>query len=113
VSRKLFPIPVVLLAVIAGLICLPGAAATGGPVAHQSVQCGSVSTKNGGEARYINAIIVNCSKARAVAKKARGQRKYKSSRMTCKRKAKTISGVGYNCTRTGLKGGVGFIYIKP
>ncbi len=105
--------PAVLFAVIAGLMCLPGAAAAGEPVAHQSVQCGSVSTNDGGEARYINAIQVNCSKARKIAKKARGQRTYKSLQMTCKRKRKTISGVGYNCTRRGLKGGVGFIYIKP
>ena len=104
---------VVLPALIAGLACLPGAAAAGGPYAHQSAQCGSVSTKNGGESRYINAISVSCSKARKVAKGARGQKKYKSSKLTCKRKAKTISGVGYNCTRRGLKGGVGFIYIKP
>ena len=105
---------VVLPAAIACLICLPGgAAAAGGPYAHQSAQCGSVSTKNGGESRYINAISVRCSKARKVAKGAKGQKKYKSSKLTCKRKAKTISGVGYNCTKSGLKGGVGFIYVKP
>jgi len=104
---------VVLPAVIAGLACLPGAATAGGPVAHQSIQCGSVSTKSGGESRYINAISVRCSKARKVAKGARGQKKYKSSKLTCKRKGKTISGVSYNCTRRGLKGGVGFIYVKP
>ena len=105
---------VVLPAAIACLICLPGgAAAAGGPDAHQSAQCGSVSTKNGGESRYINAMIVSCSKARKVAKGARGQKKYKSSKLTCKRKGKTITGVGYNCTRRGLEGGVGFIYIKP
>lgn len=105
--------PVVLFAVIAGLMCVPGAAAAGGPVALQSVQCGSVSTNDGGEARYINAIGVNCSKATKIAKRARGQRKYRSFQMTCKRKRKTISGVGYNCTRRGLNGGVGFIYITP
>jgi hypothetical protein len=108
-SRRAIVLPVL----IAGLICLPGASAADGPEAHQSAQCGSVSTGNGGEARYINAISVTCSKARKVAKKARGQKKFKSSRLTCKRKAKTISGVGYNCTRRGLKGGVGFIYVKP
>jgi hypothetical protein len=100
-------------AVIGGLmICLPGATAAERPEAHQSAQCGSVSAGNG-ESKYINAILVSCSKARKVAKKARGQKKYKSSKLTCRRKAKTISGVGYNCTRKGRDGGVGFIYVKP
>ena len=105
-ARAAFPVAIV-------LICLPGTAAAAGPRAHQSIQCGSVSTKNGGESRYINAISVKCSKARKVAKKARGQKKFESAGLTCKRKKKTITGRGYNCTRSGLEGGVGFIYVKP
>ncbi len=92
---------------------LAPAAATARPVATAAVQCGSYTTKNGGGAWYVNAIGVKCSKAGKIARLARGKR-YTAYGFKCKPKRSAgISGLSYNCTKRGLRGGVGFIYKKP
>ena len=107
-------------AVAAALIALCAPVATAragdsqGPTAQASLECGGVTTKNGGVADYINIIgaKMSCRTARKVAKSAKGK-KYEASGYSCKKpKRSTVTGsLFYNCQKG--KTGIGFRYAKP
>jgi hypothetical protein len=97
----------------AALVAAASPAGASGPTAHESLQCGSASTSNGGVAAYINAIRVSCPRARKVARHARGQKRYSASGFTCRRHKPSpgTSSPIYDC-RNGNKD-IGFTYHKP
>ena len=100
-------------AVVASALCLPAAVSAESPTARQALQCGTISTSNGGQARFINTYRTTCRTATRVAKKARG-RKYTALGFMCKpKKTSGISGLSYLCKNSGATGSLGFIYRAP
>jgi hypothetical protein len=75
--------------------------------AASSTKCGSVKTRNGGQARFIFAQKVSCTSARSIAKKANGKT-YKYGGFTCR----PVAGL-YGCSKPGTTRSVGFSYRKP
>ena len=63
-------------------------AASPPPGAQNTKKCGTVTTKNGGKARYIRASKTPCSTAKAVAAKANGKA-YRTSGFSCTRISST------------------------
>ena len=100
-------------AVVASALCLPAVVSADSPTARQAIQCGTISTSNGGQARFINTYRMKCGTARQIAKKARG-RKYTAQAFTCKAKRTSgISGLSYLCKNSGATRSLGFIYRAP
>ena len=92
---------------------VPGAAASADPVARAAVQCGSYTTTNGGEARFVNTYRVTCTRAKRVARRATGRR-YTYDGFTCRPKqSEGISGLSYSCQTARRKRSLGFIYRAP
>lgn len=102
------------VAVAVAALCLPAAAATAdSPTARQALQCGTISTSNGGQARFINTYRMKCDTAARIARKARGRR-YTALKFTCKAKRTSgISGLSYLCKNPGATRSLGFIYRAP
>jgi len=103
------------LAVAVAALCIPAAATAGEPTAHQAAQCGTISTSNGGEARFLNTYRMTCRTARRIARKARGK-KYMAldGKFTCTPKQSSgISGLSYFCKNSGTTRSLGFIYRAP
>ncbi|CAA9498058.1 MAG: hypothetical protein AVDCRST_MAG30-1745 [uncultured Solirubrobacteraceae bacterium] len=96
---------------VAACAALPTAAvATSGdaePTATAAGKCGSVTTRNGGTAKYIYAVKVACRTARRVAKRANGRR-YSTVGFTCRPR----SGGIYGCNNPGTAKGIGFSYSR-
>lgn len=82
-------------------------AASPPPGAQNTKKCGTVTTKNGGKARYIRTNKLACTTGKAVARKATGKA-YRASGFTCT----PVSGT-YLCTKSGSKSTVVFQYKKP
>ena len=102
----------VLVAAVA-FATLPAAASADSPTARQAIQCGTISTSNGGQARFINTYRMKCATARKIARKARG-RKYTALAFTCKPKRTSgISGLSYLCKNSSASRSLGFIYRAP
>ena len=101
-------------AVVASALCLPAAAASAdSPTARQAIQCGTISTSNGGQARFINTYRMKCDTATRIARKARGSR-YTALKFTCKPKRTSgISGLSYLCKNSAATRSLGFIYRAP
>lgn len=101
-------------ALIAAALSLPVAAAAGPPSARQALQCGSVSTFNGGESRYLNTYQMSCDTARRIAKKARGRKYTALDKYTCRPKRSAgVYGLSYLCKNSGATRSVGFLYYAP
>ena len=100
-----------LVVAVMGVSAAPAAA--DGPVARAALQCGTYSTINGGEARFINTYRTRCARAKRVARRANGRR-YRYDGFTCKPKqSEGISGLSYSCATAGTKRSLGFIYRPP
>jgi len=94
---------------------VPAVADSGAPRATAAAKCGTVTTKNGGKARYVNTVGARCRVGRKVARRANGKR-YNAFGFDCKpRPSKGLSGKLYGCGRVknGKGQGVGFIYSAP
>lgn len=106
------------LCVLAALtgFSLPAAAGTGSaaPEARASAKCRSVTTLNGGKAKYVNTVNARCKTGRRVAKRANGKR-YTFLGFECKPKKSQVPGKLYGCGRVknGEGQGIGFIYTAP
>jgi len=84
---------------------------SGGATPAYALQCGTASTSNGGQARFINTYRTPCRTAVTVARRARGK-SYVSGGFRCKATTKSgISGKSYDCQGTGRS--FGFIYRPP
>lgn len=70
--------------------------------------CGTVTTKNGGKAKYIRSYKVGCTTAKAVAGRASGKRTFSASGFKC-----LSVGATYLCSKAGTKQTVVFTYKKP
>jgi len=84
-------------------------------MARQAIPCGTFSTSNGGQARFINTFRLSCRTAVQIAKKARGRRYTAlNGKFTCKpSRSEGISGVSYLCKNSGSTRSLGFIYRAP
>ena len=94
---------------------VPALADSGAPQAQASAKCRSVTTFNGGKARYVNTVGVGCRIGRRVARRAKGVR-YTAFGFDCKpRRSDGLPGKLYGCgrVRDGKGQGVGFIYTAP
>lgn len=88
-----------------------GLAVVVGAAPAEAAQCGTVSTANGGQARFINTYRTPCKTAVTVARRARG-RSYVSGGFRCKATTTPgISGKSYDCQGAGRS--LGFIYRPP
>ncbi len=108
-------LPSILVLVAFAATYVPAAAAADSPSAHQAIQCGDISTSNGGVVRYINTYRMTCKTARQIARKAKGK-KYTAldSNYTCvPKKSSGISGLGYFCKNSGKTRTLGFLYYSP
>ena len=88
------------------------AAASSGPRADPALQCPSVTTSNGGTARYLNTYRMRCETAMKIARKARGRR-YSAidGKYTCRPKQSDgVSGLSYFCRNAGSTRTLGFLY---
>ena len=102
------------------LVCLPalagaGSSAAAGPEARASTKCGTVTTRNGGKAEFLNTVKARCRTGRCVARRANGKR-YSFLRFDCKpEKKRNLPGKLYGCgrVRNGQGQGIGFIYTAP
>ena len=106
-------------AVAAALICLCAPVAVAGaedqrPTARASLECGGVTTNNGGVADYLNIIgdKMSCRVARKVARRAKGK-KYTAFGWTCKKpkRSEATGSLFYACHKGQT--GIGFRYAKP
>lgn len=110
--------PIAVLSVLLALASLSVAAlavAESGPAARTSAKCGSVKTRDGGRAEFVNTVRARCKTGRRVARKANGRR-YRALGFRCKPKRKrNLSGKLYGCGRfkNGRGQGIGFIYTAP
>jgi len=103
----------VAVSVTLALSAAPAAAGATEPIARAAIQCGSYSTTNGGEARYLNTYRVTCARAKRVARRANGRR-YTHDGFTCRPKqTEGISGLSYSCQTARKKRTLGFIYRAP
>ena len=112
---KTRPVRSMAVVAVAAALCIPASAIGDPPIAHQALQCGTISTSNGGEARFINTYRVKCSSAKKIARKAKGKA-YKAldKKFTCKPKQTSgISGLSYFCKTKGTTRSLGFIYRAP
>ena len=107
--------PSLALAFVAAAVALPTAAVAHPPVARTAIQCGTISTSNGGQARFLNTYRMRCDAARRIARKARGRRYTAlAGKFTCKPKRTSgISGLSYFCQNSGTTRSLGFIYRAP
>ena len=85
----------------------PGTPTPTPAAAHGARSCGSVTTVNGGRAKYVYGNKVRCSVARRVARHAKGRR-YRYDGFRCK----PVSGL-YSCNKPGTGKGIGFSYHRP
>ena len=101
-------------------LCLPALAGAGSgkrPAAETraSAKCGTVTTRNGGKAEFVNTVKAKCRIGRRVAKRANGKR-YTFLGFDCKpKKKRNLPGKLYGCGRfkNGEGQGIGFIYTAP
>jgi hypothetical protein len=101
-------------------LCLPGLAgaepgASSSPDARASLKCGTVKTRNGGRAEFVNTVKATCRIGRRVARRANGRR-YRFLGFDCKpTKKRGVPGKLYGCGRfkNGQGQGIGFIYRAP
>jgi hypothetical protein len=94
--------------VVAALAPAVADAGTGSAArAHSARSCGSVTTVNGGRAKFVYGTKVRCSVAKRVARHARGRR-YRYDGFRCK----PVSGL-YSCSKPGTGKGIGFSYHRP
>ena len=80
-----------------------------------SAKCGTVTTRNGGKAEFVNTVKAKCRTGRRVAKRANGKR-YTFLGFECKpKKKRNLPGKLYGCGRFkyGKGQGIGFIYTAP
>jgi hypothetical protein len=102
------------------LFCLPALAGAGpsagsSPEARASAKCGTVKTRNGGRAQFVNTVKAICRTGRRVARRANGKR-YRFLGFDCKpQKKRNLPGKLYGCGRfkDGRGQGIGFIYRAP
>ena len=102
-------------AMVGAALCLPAVAGADSPAARQAIQCGSVATANGGDARYLNTYRMSCDTARRIAKKARGGR-YTAidGKFTCTpKRSNGVTGLSYFCKNNGTTRSLGFLYYAP
>lgn len=109
--------PALALCAVSALMAstVPALADSGAPQARAAAKCGTVTTFNGGKARYVNTVGVRCRIGRKVARRAKGKR-YTAFGFDCKpRRSEGLSGKLYGCGRVknGKGQGVGFIYSAP
>jgi hypothetical protein len=98
---------------VSATLALSAAPAPADPIARAAAQCGTWSTGNGGEARFVNTYRVTCNRATRVARRAAGRR-YQYDSFTCRPKqTEGISGLSYFCQTAGRKKTLGFIYRAP
>ncbi len=110
---------VTLCALAAGCwLCIPTLAGAGpgaSSEARASAKCGTVKTRNGGKAEFVNTVKAKCRTGRRVAKRADGKR-YRFLGFDCKpKKKRNLPGKLYGCGRFkyGKGQGIGFIYTRP
>ncbi len=92
-----------------------GSGASSSPEARTSAKCGTVETRNGGRAEFVNTVKANCRLGRRVARRANGGR-YRFLDFDCKAtKKRNVPGKLYGCGRfkNGRGQGIGFIYRAP
>ena len=103
--------------IIAGAVLALPPAVAAGPEATAARNCGTVKTRNGGRALYVSTSGrgLRCRTARRVARRARGQRRYRYLGFRCKWRKKVSGDPLYVCSRIsrGRGQGIAFIYQKP